>query len=47
MYVEDYFSLGLDDEYRVGGQFLKFKERRKMLINDELLYDLDMDDEDE
>lgn len=47
MYAEDYFSSGSDDEHRVGGQPSKSKERRKMLTNDELLYDPDMDDEDE
>lgn len=47
MYSEDYFSSGSDDEHQVGGQASKSKERRKILTNDELLYDPDMDDEDE
>ena len=47
MYAKDYFSSGSDDEHQVGGQPSKSKERRKMLTNDELLYDPDMDDEDE
>lgn len=46
-YSEDYFSSGSDDEHLVGGQGSKSKERRKLLTNDELLYDPDMDDEDE
>ena len=46
-YSEDYFSSGSDDEHFVGGQASKCQERRKMLSNDELLYDPDMDDEDE
>lgn len=47
MYAEEYFSSGSDDEHLVGGQASKSKERRKVLTNDELLYDPDMDDEDE
>lgn len=47
LYAEDYFSSGSDDEHLVGGQASKSKERRKVLTNDELLYDPDMDDEDE
>ena len=47
MYAEEYFSSGSDDEHQVGGQASKSKERRKVLTNDELLYDPDMDDEDE
>ena len=47
VYSEDYFSSGSEDEHLVGGQGSKSKERRKMLTNDELLYDPDMDDEDE
>ena len=47
LYSEDYFSSGSEDEHLVGGQGSKSKERRKMLTNDELLYDPDMDDEDE
>lgn len=47
LYSEDYFSSGSDDEHLVGGQGSKSKERRKVLTNDELLYDPDMDDEDE
>ena len=47
MYAEEYFSSGSDDEHQVGGQASKSKERRKILTNDELLYDPDMDDEDE
>ena len=47
MYSEDYFSSGSDDEHLVGGQGSKSKERRKVLSNDELLYDPHMDDEDE
>lgn len=47
LYAEDYFSSGSDDEHLVGGQGSKSKERRKVLTNDELLYDPDMDDEDE
>ena len=47
VYSEDYFSSGSEDEHLVGGQGSKSKERRKMLTNDDLLYDPDMDDEDE
>ena len=47
LYSEDYFSSGSDDEHLVGGEASKSKERRKVLTNDELLYDPDMDDEDE
>lgn len=47
MYSEDYFSSGSEDEHLVGGQGSKSKERRKVLTNDELFYDPDMDDEDE
>ena len=47
VYSEDYFSSGSEDEHLVGGQRSKSKERRKMLTNDDLLYDPDMDDEDE
>lgn len=47
VYSEDYFSSGSEDEHLVGGQGSKSKERRKKLTNDELLYDPDMDDEDE
>ena len=47
VYAEEYFSSGSDDEHLVGGQASKSKERRKVLTNDELLYDPDMDDEDE
>ena len=47
LYAEEYFSSGSDDEHLVGGQASKSKERRKVLTNDELFYDPDMDDEDE
>lgn len=47
VYSEDYFSSGSEDEHFVGGQGSKSQERRKMLTNDDLLYDPDMDDEDE
>lgn len=47
LYAEEYFSSGSDDEHLVGGQGSKSKERRKVLTNDELFYDPDMDDEDE
>jgi len=47
VYAEEYFSSGSDDEHLVGGQASKSKERRKVLTNDELFYDPDMDDEDE
>ena len=47
LYAEDYFSSGSEDEHFVGGQASKSKERRKLLTNDELFYDPDLDDEDE
>ena len=47
LYAEEYFSSGSDDEHLVGGQASKSKERRKVLTNEELFYDPDMDDEDE
>jgi len=47
LYAEDYFSSGSEDEHLVGGQASKSKERRKLLTNDELFYDPDLDDEDE
>ena len=47
LYAEEYFSSGSDDEHLVGGQASKSKERRKVLTNDELFYDPDLDDEDE
>lgn len=47
LYAEEYFSSGSEDEHLVGGQASKSKERRKLLTNDELFYDPDLDDEDE
>ena len=47
-YDEIYFSSGSeDDEDNVGGVSSKSKERRTMKSDDELLYDPNMDDEDE
>ena len=47
-YDEIYFSSGSeDDEDNVGGVSSKSKERRAMKSDDELLYDPNMDDEDE
>lgn len=48
VYDEIYFSSGSDDdEDNVGGVSSKSKERRTMKTDDELLYDPNMDDEDE
>ena len=47
-YDEIYFSSGSEDnEDNVGGVSSKSKERRTMKTDDELLYDPNMDDEDE
>ncbi|EDO36745.1 predicted protein, partial [Nematostella vectensis] len=46
-YDEDYFSSGSEDENAVGGVPSKSRERRKILTDDDLFYDPDMDDEDE
>ena len=47
-YDEIYFSSGSeDDEDNVGGVSSKSKERRTVKTDDELLYDPNMDDEDE
>lgn len=48
VYDEIYFSSGSDDdEDNVGGVSSKSKERRTVKTDDELLYDPNMDDEDE
>lgn len=46
-YDKDYFSSGSDDENQVGGVPSKSKQRRKILTNEELFYDPEMDDIDE
>ena len=47
VYDDAYFSSGSEDEDNVGGVLSKSKERRKIQTNDELLYDPNMDEENE
>ncbi|KAK3747137.1 hypothetical protein QZH41_015126, partial [Actinostola sp. cb2023] len=47
VYDKDYFSSGSEDGDLVGGVPSKSKQRRKVLSNDELFYDPNMDDNDE
>lgn len=46
-YDDDYFSSGSDDDNQVGGVPSKSKQRRKVLTNEELFYDPEMDEIDE
>lgn len=47
VYDDEYFSSGSEDDNLVGGVPSKSKQRRKVMSNDELFYDPEMDDNDE